>query len=74
MADLDCTSPQERGKADMAVAGMCCPGTSFVGRLADYPDIEGIVVAIVDCARGWVGTAGIVDPGSQMADHSITLD
>ena len=51
MVDLDCTSLQEWGKADMAVADMCCPGTSFVGRIVECPDIEGIDVAIVDIGR-----------------------
>jgi hypothetical protein len=72
MVDLDYMSLQELGKAGMPVAGMYCPGTSFVGRIVDCPDIEGIVVAVV--GQGWVGTAGIVDSGSQMADHSMTLD
>ena len=69
MADLGCTSPQERGKIGMPVVDMCCPGTSSVGRAVDCLDIEGIV----DIGRGWVGTAGIAD-NVRVAGLVMTLD
>jgi hypothetical protein len=74
MVDLDCTSPQERGKADMAVADMCCHDNRFVGRIVDCPDIEGIVVAIADIGRAWFGTAEIAGSDSLLAGLVMPLD
>jgi len=74
MADLGCTSPQERGKIGMPVVDMCCPGTSSVGRAVDCLDIEGIVVEIVDIGQGSVGIGGIARFGVLIAGLVMILD
>lgn len=74
MADLDYTSPQGRGKVDMAVAGRRCAGMIPADKIADYLDIAHIVAATVDTGLGKFDFAVVADSGNSIPGLAMSSD